>query len=428
MPALDVNVKLIAANPRLGTPISSPDEGDTKHTLGTQCQTHNTHGRCNEFRPRVLCPLLILVYISALAFHFGTIFIHAPSHTHQLESFPPLQLSQAHHVYSPTRRTRTSRIQHITYTAPRDVLARIHSAEAHGVHAQKTVFHGRAWVRQEEARERRYMPGLPRCNLRRGRYRAVGLASYYNNHRPLFNTKSSFFRDSLILSAFSMEKSGESCHLYCNSQYPRRVWSRLPRIATIIGHFSIQNHRVSGAILHYLCILNGTFLKKLGLYCNSQYLGRGHDARALEIASRAIASWGSKERRELRDLAEMSAGALEQKWGRRRFVGRGRRHRALEQRLVVGGAREVRTVAKGTTHVAPAQVRLMPVVLAVAAAVRATGNPTAPLRRGSLHRSTERFFGAVEVAAAAIAARHDPAMTYARSVACCIIWCCCCHR
>ena len=39
----------------------------------------------------------------------------------------------------------------------------------------------------------------------------------------------------------------------------------------INGHFSIENHRFSGAILHYLCIFNGK-LKTIGgrFYCNSQ--------------------------------------------------------------------------------------------------------------------------------------------------------------
>ena len=34
----------------------------------------------------------------------------------------------------------------------------------------------------------------------------------------------------------------------------------------IIGHFSIKNHRFSGATLHYLCIFNGNSKNKLAIY------------------------------------------------------------------------------------------------------------------------------------------------------------------
>ena len=43
----------------------------------------------------------------------------------------------------------------------------------------------------------------------------------------------------------------------------------VPRIATINGHFSIQNHRFSGAILHSFCIFNRKLRKKLAIYIAS---------------------------------------------------------------------------------------------------------------------------------------------------------------
>ena len=42
--------------------------------------------------------------------------------------------------------------------------------------------------------------------------------------------------------------------------------SSIPQIASkIIGHFSIENHHLSGAILHYLCISNRKSLIKLAI-------------------------------------------------------------------------------------------------------------------------------------------------------------------